>query len=90
MVVTVMPLCFCRFLDEVTEVTFDLLVTSPNVSSGMQKPLTPSHYLAVIDPKALWFKTWMVRNINQAESNFTAKLPIMLLKPIDEAVNKSV
>ncbi|PIK61696.1 hypothetical protein BSL78_01400 [Apostichopus japonicus] len=48
-----------RFLDEVTEVTFDLLVTSPNVSSGMQKPLTPSHYLAVIDPKALWFKTWM-------------------------------
>ena len=37
--------------------TFGLL----SVSCGNLQQLTPFHFLALLDPKAQWFRKWMVR-----------------------------
>lgn len=54
------------FLESVLESTFDLLSASPGpgFSSGLQC-MTPLHFLALVDPKATWFKKWMHGNYSR-------------------------
>ena len=52
----------CRFLDEVTESTLNLLMTEPHESmTSSCQLLTPLHCISIIDPRASWFGKWMVR-----------------------------
>ncbi|XP_022098111.1 protein broad-minded-like [Acanthaster planci] len=65
-----------RFLDDVTESTMNLLVTEPQGSrSSSSQQLTPLHCMALVDPRASWFRKWMHGNygrtavIRQLERN---------------------
>ncbi|XP_038070180.1 protein broad-minded-like [Patiria miniata] len=66
-----------RFLDDVTESTMNLLVTEPQGlrSSSAQPLITPLHCMAIVDPRASWFRKWMHGNygrtsvIRQLERN---------------------
>jgi len=53
---------YVRFLESVLESTFNLLSASPvgGFASAVQG-MTPLHFQALVDPKATWFKKWMVR-----------------------------
>lgn len=53
---------YVRFLESVLESTFNLLSASSvgGFASGVQC-MSPLHFLALVDPKATWFKKWMVR-----------------------------
>ncbi|XP_074617585.1 protein broad-minded-like isoform X1 [Acropora palmata] len=55
------------FLESVLESTFNLLSTSPDggrFAPAMQR-MTPLHFLALVDPKATWFKKWMHGNYSR-------------------------
>ena len=51
-----------RFLEAVLASTFNLFSTSsdPEFESSELQFLTPLHFLALVDPRATWFKKWMV------------------------------
>ena len=56
-----------RFLETVLASTFDLFSTSsdPDFGSSELQFMTPLHFLALVDPRATWFKKWMV-SLNSA------------------------
>ncbi|XP_041453945.1 protein broad-minded-like [Lytechinus variegatus] len=45
-----------KFLQDLTDTSLNFLVMKPSKPSGA---ITPMHYIALLDPKALWFKKWM-------------------------------
>ena len=53
---------FFRFLETVLESTFNLFDarSDPEYKSSELQHMTPLHFLALIDPRATWFKKWMV------------------------------
>lgn len=55
-----------RFLETVLASTFNLFSTSsdPEFGSSEMQFMTPLHFLALIDPRATWFKKWMVSSNN--------------------------
>lgn len=56
-----MILCFSRSLEEILEVTLDLLASHLNSSSSPDGAvMSPLHLFALIDPKATWFVKFMV------------------------------
>ena len=58
---------FFRFLETVLESTFNLFATSsdPELGSSELQYMTPLHFLALVDPRATWFKKWMVSLNNE-------------------------
>ena len=55
-------LIYCRFLESVLGSTFNLFAASsdPEFGASVLQYMTPLHCLALVDPKATWFKKWMV------------------------------
>ena len=51
-----------RFLESVLGSTFNLFSASsdPEFGASELQYMTPLHFLALVDPKATWFKKWMV------------------------------
>ena len=45
-----------KFADEVIQSMLELLST--NVSDDSLKKMTPLHFMALVDPKAMWFTRW--------------------------------
>ncbi|XP_070575308.1 protein broad-minded-like [Ptychodera flava] len=54
-----------KFLDDVIECTLSLLSRNSSVPTGPSGTLTPLHYLALLDPKATWFRKWMHGNYSR-------------------------
>ncbi|CAH1269946.1 TBC1D32 [Branchiostoma lanceolatum] len=80
--------CPDKFLEEVIDSTLYLLHTHPTKALGGAEPLTPVHYLAMLDKKAGWFKKWM-------HGNYSRTVVLRMLKEkyralIDNAVKKSL
>eukprot|EP00058_Branchiostoma_floridae_P019139 XP_002604628.1 hypothetical protein BRAFLDRAFT_126784 [Branchiostoma floridae] len=80
--------CPDKFLEEVVDSTLYLLHTHPTKALGGAEPLTPVHYLAMLDKKAGWFKKWM-------HGNYSRTVVLRMLKEkyralIDNAVKKSL
>ena len=51
-----------RFLETVLASTFNLFSASsdPEFGSSELQFMMPLHFLALVDPRATWFKKWMV------------------------------
>jgi len=54
-----------RFLNDVMEKTISLMAISGEAGMSVQPSMhaTPTHFLALLDPKAEWFMRWTVSSI---------------------------
>jgi len=63
-----------RIVDEIVSSAFSLL----SLSYSNPSLLGPAHFLALLDPKASWFRKWMVR---VCTCRLTSKSILVLVSP---------
>ena len=60
-------LLLLRFVEDILESSISLLSLGNHYFglSSFNGIISPLHYLALLDPKASWFKKWMVRDLTK-------------------------
>ncbi|XP_050398519.1 protein broad-minded isoform X2 [Patella vulgata] len=72
-----------KYLEEVVESTLKLFSVQQTLSTGVQTYLMPLHYLALVDPKAVWCIKWM-------HGNYSRRALLSLLKDYKQIVENAV